>query len=118
MAYKRFIKTVIQKANIERDNLKRECKKKVREIRMERKKEAAYKLPDDLKRYSSARVFNDSLAKEWKPGDVLGPVIVGEINSLLSQDEVVILAKGPKFTIRRVLSKERFIIELEKAYKE
>ena len=83
---------------------------------MERRKEAAYRLPDELKRYSSARVFNDSLAKEFKPGDVLGPVIVGENNSLLSKDEVAILARGPKFTIRRVLSKERFIIMLVKAY--
>ena len=32
------------------------------------------------------------------------------------RDEVAILTRGPKFSIRRVLNKERFLVELEKAY--
>jgi hypothetical protein len=43
-------------------------------------------------------------------------VIVGENASLLSSDEVAILTRGPKFSVRRVLNKERFLVELEKAY--
>ena len=35
---------------------------------------------------------------------------------LLSRDEVSILTRGPKFSVRRVLNKERFLVELEKAY--
>ena len=99
-----------------RDRLKRENKKKVREIRMARKKELKYKLPAMLERYAKARIFDDDLAKEFKPGQELGPVIVGGNTSLLSPDEIAVLCRGPKFTIRRVLSKERFLIELEKAF--
>ena len=43
-------------------------------------------------------------------------MIVGENNELLSADEVAILTRGPKFTVRRVLDRERFILEMEKVF--
>ena len=46
----------------------------------------------------------------------MGPVIVGGNKSLLSKEEVAVLAKGPNITIRRILSRERFLVELEKAF--
>ena len=114
--YKRYINMVREKIAKLRRELRIENKNKVREIRIERKKEKKYKLPDILERYENAKIFSDELAKEFKPGDKLGPVIVGGNTKLLSQDEIEVLCRGPKFTIRRILSKERFLIELEKAF--
>ena len=47
---------------------------------------------------------------------VKGPVIVGEDPSLLSWQEVTILTRGPRFTIRRVLDREKFVVEIDKAF--
>ena len=46
----------------------------------------------------------------------MGPVVVGEEADILTNDEVDVLKKGPKFCIRRVLSKERYLVEQEKTY--
>ena len=69
-----------------------------------------------MKRYENAKVFLEEFVKEFKPGDMLGPVVVGGNHHLLSKDEVAVLSRGPKLTIRRILSRERFLIELEKAF--
>ena len=41
---------------------------------------------------------------------------VGLEDNLLDSDEVAILVRGPKFCCRRVLCKERFLVEMEKCY--
>ena len=50
------------------------------------------------------------------PGAVKGPVVVGGDVNLLSKEEVAILIRGPKYTIRRILDKERFQLEMEKVF--
>ena len=45
-----------------------------------------------------------------------GPVVVGANTNLLSLAEVAILTRGPKFTVRRILCKERFLLEMEKCF--
>ena len=45
-----------------------------------------------------------------------GPVVAGVNINLLNKDEVAVLARGPGFTIRRVLNRERFRVEAEKSY--
>ena len=57
-----------------------------------------------------------STKKNYVPGDVKGPVVVGGNTSLLNKDEVAVLTRGPKFTIRRALNRERFRVEAEKSY--
>ena len=52
----------------------------------------------------------------FKPGEMIGPVTVGLEDNLLDSDEVAILIRGPKFCCRRVLCKERYLVEMEKCY--
>ena len=112
--YKRTVNKIKELVDRERRQIKLDNKNKVREIRIERKKESRYKVPELLKRYEHAKVFSEE--QPFRPGEVRGPVIVGENINLLSRDEVAILTRGPKFTVRRILDKERFLTELEKAF--
>ena len=97
------------KAGLLRQSPKRDNIKK----KMKRKEEKKFTLPPVLKRYENAKVFLEEFVKEFKPGDMMGPVVVGGNHHLLSKDEVAVLSRGPKFTIRRILSFERFSIGLE-----
>ena len=42
--------------------------------------------------------------------------MVGGNGNLLSQEEVAILIRAPKYTIRRIMDKERFLLEMEKVF--
>ena len=96
--YKRFVNRMRDEANALRRTLRGENKINIRGIVIERRKEAnSFKVPEVIKRYANAKIFDDDLAKEFKPGEILGPVIVGENASLLSKNEVSILARGPEF---------------------
>ena len=114
--YKRFIHKVRDRVGKERADVKRLHEKKFREIRMKRTAETKFTLPEGLERYQNAKIFSDDHSGKFVPDKILGPVVVGGNLSLLSKEEVAVLARGPKFTIRRILSRERFLIELEKAF--
>ena len=114
--YKRFIHKMRDKVVNERDMLKKTHSRKFREIRLKRSEQKQFTLPDGLERYKNAKIFSDEHAGEFVTGEVLGPVIVGGNTTLLSGDEVAALSRGPKFTIRRILSRERFLVELEKSF--
>ena len=114
--YKRHINMVRGKATRLRNKLKKGNKRKTRMIRMSWKEEKRFELPKMLARYKDAKVFSEVEAEEFKPGEIRGPVIVGEDTTLLNADEVAILTRGPKFTVRRVLDRERFILEMEKVF--
>ena len=114
--YKRIINRLKEEMNHERVDLKRQHKHKTRMIKINRKEEKKYHLPVILKRYEKAEVFNDELKEKFVPGAVKGPVIVGGDENLLSKEEVAILIRGPKYTIRRILDKERFQLEMEKVF--
>ena len=83
---------------------------------MESKQKAKVNIPPELKRYKDAKIFRNDASKVFKPGEVVGPVTVGLEENLLDSDEVAILVRGPKFCCRRVLCKERFLVEMEKCY--
>ena len=103
----------------ERRLIKKDHNKQVREIRIEMKKKSNDKnriIPKELKRYSSAKVFQEDARRLFKPGEVMGPVTVGLEDNLLDMEEVAVLKRGPKFCCRRMLSKERFLIEMEKCF--
>ena len=111
--YKRYINWVREKTTRLRKNLKTDNKKKSRMIRMSWKEEKRFEVPDLLTRYKDAKIFSEGGEEAFKPGDVKGPVIVGEDPNLLNTGEVAILTRGPKFTVRRILDRERFILEME-----
>ena len=88
----------------------------MRATKIEGKKEDKMKLPKELNRYKKAKVFQSTARMTLRPGQAVGPVVVGLEEGLLDQDELAILARGPKFCVRRVLSEERFLVECEKSY--
>ena len=112
--YKKLINNIREKVTKERMALAKKNLRKIRAIKMSRKKDLKAQLPKILERYANCRIFQE--AGDFLAGEVLGPVIVGENVQLLSPEEIAVLMRGPKFTIRRVLSKERFMVEMEKAF--
>ena len=66
-------------------------------------------LPKGLLRYKRLRILGDEV---WKADTLRGPVIVDDdIN--LNKDEIAVLTRGPKFAIRKKLSLEQFLNNLE-----
>ena len=98
----------------QREDIKKDHKNQVREIKMENKKrEKDLTLPKELHRYKDAKVFSKDARKMFKPGEVMGPVTVGLEDNLLDVDEVAVLKRGPKFCCRRIMCRERFLIDME-----
>ena len=114
--YRRTINWVREKANRLRKKLKKGNTRKSRIFRMSWKEEKRFELPEILTRYKDAKVFCEEGSDVFKPGEVRGPVIVGKDTNLLKADEVAVLTRGRKFTVRRVLDRERFILEMEKVF--
>ena len=67
-------------------------------------------LKEELEEFAKLRVFNNIQITPEKPK----PPVIASKNVTLSEDELAILARGPKFTLRNVLSKERYMAEVEK----
>ena len=55
------------------------------------KDERTFQLPALLERYSEASVFSRDPEEAFKPGEVLGPVVVGKNPTILTVDEVALL---------------------------
>ena len=100
----------------ERRLIIKDHKRQIRNIRIETKKKWRMNLPKELERYRDAKIFSQDASKVFKPGDIVGPVTVGLEENLLDSDEIAVLVRGPKFCCRRVLCKERYLIEMEKCY--
>ena len=98
-----------------RRTLQRENEDKVKHIRGKVKKKEEYQLPEELSRYSDAKIYKSD--EEMEPETLRGPVTIvgGKQKVSLNEDEITILTRGPKYAIRRILNKERFLIEMEKA---
>ena len=99
-----------------RKELKKDHQHLLKAIRMAVKKEEKVQLPRELRRYKSAKIFTAAASKDFKPGTIVGPVQIGLEHLRLGEDEVAALYKGPKFCVRRVLSKERYLLEAEKSF--
>ena len=69
-----------------------------------------------MKRYKDCNIFKQHADKIFKPGTIVGPVMIGVENLLLDEEENAVLCKGPKFCIRRTLSRERYLVEAEKSF--
>ena len=101
--------------------VRKDHQKQLREIRIGGKKTDSerlkkYKLPPELSRYRDDKIFQKDAEVMFRPGQAVGPVVVGLEPNLLDKDEVAILVRGPKFCVRRILSEERFMIDSGKNY--
>ena len=92
-----------------REKLKKKYKEKVKTLKGRKKKED-FKLPENLDRYSEARIFRSD--EELVPEEPKGPVTVGNRAITLSGGEKSVLTRGPKYTLRRILSKENFLCDM------
>ena len=88
-------------------------KKKKKTILMENAEDNR-SLPEGWKRYEEVKAFN---VEEIMPEPPKMPVTIvgGEEEVVLSEDEVAILKRGPKYALRKALSKEKYMVEVEKA---
>ena len=73
-------------------------------------------MPKELSRYRDAKIFDKDSKKNFKPGEILGPVTVGLEENLLDEEEVAVLKRGPKFCCRRMLCEVRFLVDMEKCF--
>ena len=112
---RKFMNALRDKLGVSRKLIQKEHKDQVREIRIEGKKEDKLKLPKELGRYKKAKILQAE-AGGLKPGQIIGPVMVGLETNLLTEDEIAALYMGPKFCVRRILNEERFMVECEKCY--
>ena len=113
---RKFTNKLRDKVNSERKLVKKEHKEQVRAIGIDSKKEKEVTLPKELQRYKDAKIFDKDARKTFKAGEILGPVTVGLEHDLLDAEEVAILRRGPKFCCRRILCRERFLIDMEKCF--
>ena len=112
--YRKFIGKLKDRMDRERRGQQQRYGTKIAKLRVEYKKKTRYKIPPELERYKDVSVFNSD--SEIQPEKLRGPVVVGEKGKLvLNGDEKDVLTRGPKFTLRRCLNKERFMIEMEKS---
>ena len=118
---RRFNNRVREAIERSRRLIRKDHQKQIREIRIGGKKTdkeriKKYKLPPELNRYKKAGIFQSDADEQFKPGQAIGPVVVGLEADLLDKDEVAIVVRGPKFCVRRILSEERFMIDCERSY--
>ena len=100
-----------------RKEIQKDHKKQLRQIKMDMKQRVReMTLPKELERYRNAKIFQKEARRLFKPGEILGPVTVGLEEGLLDEDEVAVLRRGPKFCCRRIINKERFLVDCEKSY--
>ena len=87
-------------------------KKKIEKYKREKEEEEMRELsilPEDLKEFSDLRIFRNV---QIPPEEPKPPVITTK--TILTEDELGVLKKGPSFTIRNVMDKEAFMAEVEK----
>ena len=113
---RKFLNTLREMLDRRREEVRRDHKRQVREIKIAGKKEDRMKLPKELLRYKKAKIFQPDAKTKLLPGQAIGPMMVGVEDDLLDKDEIAVLVRGPKFCVRRVLNEERFLMECEKSY--
>lgn len=111
--YKKLIRKVKDMMMLHRKVVKKKNNDKVRCLKNKVKRET-FKLPAHLERYQEVNIFGKEV--NLIPEELKGPVIVGRSEIKLSPGEKKILTRGPKFTIRRILSREVFLNEMMKTF--
>jgi undecaprenyl pyrophosphate synthase len=94
--YKKFVNKTKEKVMKLRKEIQKKNEKKIRMLKIRRKAESRFKLPNEIARYIDAEIFDDIKAGRLKPDKIKGPVIVGEDPTLLSDDEIAVLKDSVK----------------------
>ena len=113
---RKFNNTLRERLGRMRKVVQKSHREQVRAIKMNYKEQDKFQLPKELQRYRKAKIFSKDAKETFKPGQVIGTVMVGVEENLLDKDEIAMLCRGPKFCIRRALDEERFLVECEKSY--
>ena len=114
--YKSFVNRTRDKINNTRREVQNKNMNKVAHLKAKVKMERwKWRLPENLMRYEETRIFSED--STISPEELKGPVTIegGKQVVTLGQNEIKILTRGPKFTIRRCLNRERYMVEMEKA---
>ena len=74
---------------------------------------SSFKIPESLEKFSNLKIFSsENLLKD---GAEIDPPLICDDKITLSQDEINLLSKGPKFSVRRDLVENDFKLEVEKS---
>ena len=93
--------------------VKKKNKDKVEKYKLEKEKEDIAELaiiPKECKDYEKLKVFTGETIHQEDPK----PPVITCSDIILTEDELAILKRGPKFTLRNTLSKEDYMAEVEK----
>ena len=108
------MKKLMDKVSRIRKQIKKKNKSKIetgmKKLNRKRALERASSLPEECAKYSKLRAFRgENITPEHtKPPVVTSPELI------LTQSEINILSKRPNFTLRNVLDKTHYMIEVEK----
>ena len=112
--YKRIIERVKQLVEKKRTKIRKKYKNKVETYKEKHEKAKAEKiissLPEEVKPYKDLRAIRGLPIDPDPPK----PPVITSPEIVLSKEEIKILSKSPKFTLRNILDKEQFMIEVEK----
>ena len=112
--YRKILKKLKEKVSRIRKQRKEKNKSKIetgmKKLNKKRALEKVSSLPEECSKYSELRAFRgeEIIPEPPKPPVVTSPEII------LTQSEINILSKSPKFTLRNVLDKTQYMIEVEK----
>ena len=114
--YANIVKKLETKKNKRKEMIQSKNKLKIVEYRNEQRENQINNLvsshveyPDQ---YKELRIFK---GEEIKP-EPLKPQVVASKDLTLDEDEILILSKGPKFTLRNILDRQTYLEELEKSF--
>ena len=110
--YMRIMRKMKSKVDRIRQSIKKKNHNKIKEYLLERDKEELEELSilkEEMGEFGKLRIFNGKTIhqEERKP-----PVTSAEVS--LSKYELEVLSKNPKYAVRAMMSKEKFLAEFEK----
>ena len=71
-----------------------------------------FEIPEAISMFRDLKVFSEDGFKDIS-NNLSEPPMICDSSIVLSQDEMAVLSKGPKFAVRQDISEENFKIELE-----
>ena len=75
--------------------------------------EKEIELPDEIRKYENVKVFKRGT--KFECDELQGPVIVDK-GLVLSDGEIKLLTRGPKYAVNKNMSREEFLNEMEKCF--
>ena len=111
--YRKIISRIKRKVERIKKKIQLKNKRKIKKYQKEKDKADLDEISshaEELGEFANLRVFNN---KEIIPEEPKPPMVASK-DIVLSEDEMAILKRGPKFTLRNVLSKEVYMREVEK----